>query len=162
MFGWDFEDYAWSRFWRWDLIRIFVWTCHMNSTLGSVVPLAMFHTMRSQVGNPSPPGRLHRPSWSTEKTWKSDLVDNICVTLPFLPLPLQPFLLQPGHHLMQLVIILIFYKCSIPLRNSTFSRSFPRPWTSCVGPRYSWRTVEDGVSENERLGIKRKPMENGL
>ena len=41
MFGWDFEVDAWSRFWRWNLIN-FVWTCDMNSTLGSVVPLAMF------------------------------------------------------------------------------------------------------------------------
>ena len=42
MFGWDFEVDAWSRFWRWNLIKICVWTCDMNSTLGSVVPLAMF------------------------------------------------------------------------------------------------------------------------
>ena len=42
MFGWDFEVDAWSRFLRWNLIKIFVWTCDMNSTLGSVVPLAMF------------------------------------------------------------------------------------------------------------------------
>ena len=40
------------RFWGWNVIRIRVWTCDMtsrsyfckmNSTLGSVVPLAMFH-----------------------------------------------------------------------------------------------------------------------
>ena len=43
MFGWDFEVDAWSRFWRWNLIKICVWTCDKNSTLGSVVPLAMFH-----------------------------------------------------------------------------------------------------------------------
>ena len=42
MFAWDFEVDAWSRFWRWNLIKICVWTCDMNSTLGSVVPLAMF------------------------------------------------------------------------------------------------------------------------
>ena len=42
MFGWDFEVDAWSRFWRWIMIKICVWTCDMNSTLGSVVPLAMF------------------------------------------------------------------------------------------------------------------------
>ena len=42
MFGWDFEVDAWSRFWRWNLIKICVWTCDKNSTLGSVVPLAMF------------------------------------------------------------------------------------------------------------------------
>ena len=42
MFGWDFEVDAWSRFWRWNLIKICVWTCDMNSTLVSVVPLAMF------------------------------------------------------------------------------------------------------------------------
>ena len=35
IFGWDFEVDAWS---RWNLIKI----CVMNSTLGSVVPLAMF------------------------------------------------------------------------------------------------------------------------
>ena len=38
MFGWDFEVNAWSRFWTWNLINIF----DMNSTFGSVVPLAMF------------------------------------------------------------------------------------------------------------------------
>ena len=51
MFGWDFEVDAWSRFWRWNLIKICVWIrdmtsrCYfgkMNSILGSVVPLAMF------------------------------------------------------------------------------------------------------------------------
>ena len=42
MIDWDFEIDAWSRFWRWNLINICVWTCDMNSTLGSVVPLAMF------------------------------------------------------------------------------------------------------------------------
>ena len=46
MFGWDFEVDAWSRFWRWKLVKIFVWTFlnfgKLNSTLGSVVPLAMF------------------------------------------------------------------------------------------------------------------------
>ena len=42
MFGWDFEVDAWSRFWRWNLIKICVWTCDMISTLRSVVPLAMF------------------------------------------------------------------------------------------------------------------------
>ena len=31
---------AWSKFW--NLIKICVWTCVLNSTLGSVVPLAMF------------------------------------------------------------------------------------------------------------------------
>ena len=42
MIGWDFEVDAYSRFWRWHLIKICVWTCDMNSTLRSVVPLAMF------------------------------------------------------------------------------------------------------------------------
>ena len=42
MFGWDSEVDAWSRFWRWNSIKICFWTCDMNSTLGSVVPLAMF------------------------------------------------------------------------------------------------------------------------
>ena len=42
MFRCDFEVDAWSRFWRWNLVKICVWTCDMNSTLGSVVPLAMF------------------------------------------------------------------------------------------------------------------------
>ena len=27
MFGWDFEDDAWSRFWRWNLIKICSWIC---------------------------------------------------------------------------------------------------------------------------------------
>ena len=30
MFGWDFEVDAWSRFWRWNLIKICVWTCNIN------------------------------------------------------------------------------------------------------------------------------------
>ena len=30
MFGWDFEVNAWSRFWRWSLIKICVWTCDMT------------------------------------------------------------------------------------------------------------------------------------
>ena len=42
MFSWYFELGAWSRFWR-CLIKICVKTCDkQNSTLGSVVPLAMF------------------------------------------------------------------------------------------------------------------------
>ena len=41
-FGWDFEVNAKSRFWNLNLIKICVRTCDMNSTLGSVVPLAMF------------------------------------------------------------------------------------------------------------------------
>ena len=45
MFGLDFEVDAWSRFWRWKLIKICFWTCDLNSTLGSVVPLAMFYDM---------------------------------------------------------------------------------------------------------------------
>ena len=40
VFGWDFEVDAWSKFW--NLIKICVRTCDMISTLGSVVPLAMF------------------------------------------------------------------------------------------------------------------------
>ena len=42
MFGWDFEVDASSRFWKRKLIKFCVRTCDMNSTLGSVVPLAMF------------------------------------------------------------------------------------------------------------------------
>ena len=51
MFGWNFEVGAWSRIWR-CLIKICVRTsdltlgsylCKQNSTLGSVVPLAMFN-----------------------------------------------------------------------------------------------------------------------
>ena len=41
-FGWDFEVNAKSRFWNLNLIKICVRTRDMNSTLGSVVPLAMF------------------------------------------------------------------------------------------------------------------------
>ena len=44
MFGWDFEVDACSRFWRWNSIKICVRTYNMNSTLGSVVPLAMFYS----------------------------------------------------------------------------------------------------------------------
>ena len=51
LFGWDLEVEAWSIFWRWNLSKICVWTCEMthtsnfgklNSTLGLVVPLAIF------------------------------------------------------------------------------------------------------------------------
>ena len=42
MFGWDFEVDTCSRFWRWNMIKICVRTCKLNSTLGSIVPLAMF------------------------------------------------------------------------------------------------------------------------
>ena len=42
MFGWDFEVVAWSKFWRWTLIKICLRNCDMNSTLGSVAPFAMF------------------------------------------------------------------------------------------------------------------------
>ena len=41
MFGWDFEVDTCSRFWRWNMIKICVITCNLNSTLGSIVPLAM-------------------------------------------------------------------------------------------------------------------------
>ena len=43
MFGWDFEVNAKLRFWNWNLIKICVWAYDMNSTLGSVVPLAMLY-----------------------------------------------------------------------------------------------------------------------
>ena len=58
MFAWNFEVDAWSRFWRWNLIKICVWIrdmtsrCYfgyMNSILGSVVPLAMFLKLYCQV-----------------------------------------------------------------------------------------------------------------
>ena len=42
MFGWGFKINAKSWFWNWNLIKICVRSCDMNSTLGSVVPLAMF------------------------------------------------------------------------------------------------------------------------
>ena len=51
MFSWDFEVDSWLRFWRWNLSKLCVRTHDMtsrsyfgkmNSTLGSVVPLAMF------------------------------------------------------------------------------------------------------------------------
>ena len=43
MFVWDFLVDGWTRFRRWNFIKICVRTCDMNPTLGSVVPLAMFH-----------------------------------------------------------------------------------------------------------------------
>ena len=45
MFGWDFEDDAWSRFWRWKLIKICVWICDMNSTLRSILLLSVLSTV---------------------------------------------------------------------------------------------------------------------
>ena len=61
MFGWDFEVDAWLGFWRWNLIKLCVWTCDMNSTLGTVVPSALFKhqygpwsvdcSQANQVGN---------------------------------------------------------------------------------------------------------------
>ena len=46
IFGWDFEGNAKSRSWNWNLTKTGARTCVMNSTLGSVVPLAMFHSFR--------------------------------------------------------------------------------------------------------------------
>ena len=44
MFCWDFEVNAYSRFWNCNMFKFCeLWSCDMNSTLGSVVPLAMFH-----------------------------------------------------------------------------------------------------------------------
>ena len=43
MLGWDFENDTCSRFWRCNLIKICVKSYDMNSTLGSIVPLAMFY-----------------------------------------------------------------------------------------------------------------------
>ena len=39
---WLEDPVWWGWSWRWNLIKICVWTCDMNWTLGSVVPLAMF------------------------------------------------------------------------------------------------------------------------
>ena len=51
MFGQDFDVMVWSKdFEFWNLIKICVRTCFFgkqNSTLGSVVPLAMFFKFRS-------------------------------------------------------------------------------------------------------------------
>ena len=49
MFGWDFEVDTCSRFWRWE-IKICVRICNMISTLGSVVPLAMFSKIARNKG----------------------------------------------------------------------------------------------------------------
>ena len=53
MFGQDFDVKVWSKdFEFWNLIKICVRTCFFgkqNSTLGSVVPLAMFHLVESQT-----------------------------------------------------------------------------------------------------------------
>ena len=45
LFGWDFKVNAYSRFRNWSLIKI----CDINSTLGSVVPLAMFSCSLSNM-----------------------------------------------------------------------------------------------------------------
>ena len=65
MFSWDFEVDSWLRFWRWNLSKLCVRTHDMtlrsyfgkmNSTLGSVVPLAMvsfvFHLFSSLTWSP--------------------------------------------------------------------------------------------------------------
>jgi len=72
MFGWDFEVDAWSRFWRWNLIKSCVWNCDINSTLGSVVPLAMFLHYVGMVGK--------------NIQWEEDLLENkwplhLCATV---------------------------------------------------------------------------------
>ena len=62
MFGWDFEVNAYSRFWNWNLIKICeLWTCNMNSTLGSVVSLAMFFLLVNKFCGYifMPPSLLH-------------------------------------------------------------------------------------------------------
>ena len=49
MFVSDFEVDAWSRFLRWNLIKICVWTCLFCSTLASVVSLAMFSSQAATL-----------------------------------------------------------------------------------------------------------------
>ena len=72
MFGLDFEVDVWSRFWRLSLIKIFVWTCFnfgkLNSTLGSVVPLAMCYE-RSVGSLKNMQKELHCSARASEKEW---------------------------------------------------------------------------------------------
>ena len=75
MFGWDFEDDAWSRFWRWNLIKICVWTCNMNSTLGSVVPLAMFYILTDFLYSTAKCQRGHQVV-----SWRAQLMPKICTS----------------------------------------------------------------------------------
>ena len=62
MFGQDFDVKVWSKdFEFWNLIKICVRTCFFgkqNSTLGSVVPLAMFITIYSKTESPKRSQRL--------------------------------------------------------------------------------------------------------
>ena len=62
MFGWEFDVDAWSRFSRWNLIKICCWTWDMNSTLGSVVPLAMFKDKRRK-------SQASKDQWSQVLRW---------------------------------------------------------------------------------------------
>ena len=61
IFGWDFEVDTCSKFWRRNLITICVRTCNMNSTLGSVVSLAMFFLLVNKFCGYifMPPSLLH-------------------------------------------------------------------------------------------------------
>ena len=89
MFGWDFEVDAWSRFWRWNLIKICVWVRDMtsrsyfgkmNSILGSVVPLAMFFI--NFVKEMSAEVILF--TWSL---WLQNIETNVCIILGRLAVP---------------------------------------------------------------------------
>ena len=91
LIGWDFEVDGWSRFWRWNMTRICVWTCDVNSTLGSVVPLAMF------IINVKPRGLLFS---SMSRNWKVEVslaflsFSNSLWTFLFRKLSISKFKLQ--------------------------------------------------------------------
>ena len=80
MFCCDFLVDVWTRFRRWNLIKICVGTCDMNSILGSVVPLAMFDFSMSPIVYSS----IWRASLEEGFIWKSCLV----LILSFFVLPL--------------------------------------------------------------------------
>ena len=72
---WDFEVDTCSRFWSMKFDQDLCATCDMNSTLGSVVPLAMFHFLHAK--------------WS-RKLWFWSSV-NIFLALGGTPPPPSPF-----------------------------------------------------------------------
>ena len=55
MFSWDFEVDAWSRFWKWNLIKICVWTWYelnprVRCAFGNVCKLSLVLNLESRAG----------------------------------------------------------------------------------------------------------------
>ena len=142
MFGWDFEVDAWSRSWRCNLIKIFVWTCDMNSTLGSFVPLAMF-VFRSRLA-----GCTGLPIISPSRTqicvrFQPTSISTGCSSLPIIYLSLR-FL---SDLVAQMCVLVQLY---LALPN-------PLSLSPLAAPRFAWDPAWPGSdlrqAQGEYLGV---------